>query len=155
MSLKSYEPSNLSAVINLFRETVQRINAHDYSPAQITAWLGPDTPAVRAKWQATLVDHQTYTAWQDNELVGFADMTSTGYLDRLYVSADHQGEGIGRELVTALEQAIPVSQYETAASITARSFFMAQGYQVIKQNTVVRDSVAMANFTMVKTVSHD
>lgn len=150
MRLKTYEAKDLFAVYQLFRETVQKVNSHDYSPAQITAWLGPDTPAVQAKWQATLLDHQTYTAWQDDELVGFADMTSTGYLDRLYVSADHQGEGIGRELVTALEHAIPVSQYETAASITARPFFMAQGYQVIKQNTVVREGIAMTNFSMVK-----
>jgi putative acetyltransferase len=74
--------------MRLFRETVSRVNAKDYTIRQIEAWLGSDTADVRAKWQTSLLAHCTYLAWLDEDLVGFADMTTTGYLDRLFVSAD-------------------------------------------------------------------
>lgn len=137
--------------MRLFRETVSRVNAKDYTVRQIEAWLGSDTADVRAKWQTSLLAHRTYLAWLDGEVVGFADMTTTGYLDRLFVSADHQGEGIATRLLVALEQAIPADLYTTEASITARPFFESQGFRVMKRNVVVRDGIELINFTMRKT----
>ncbi|MCI1553055.1 MAG: GNAT family N-acetyltransferase [Levilactobacillus sp.] len=51
----------------------------------------------------------------------------------------------------ALEQAIPVDLYTTNASITARPFFEARGFRVVRRNLVVRDGIELINFTMKKT----
>ena len=82
-------------------------------------------------------------------IVGFGDMASDGYLDRLYVHADHQGQGIATALCDRLEQAVqgPIT---THASITARPFFEKRGYAVIKEQTVERQGVALTNFVMIK-----
>ncbi|WP_258115546.1 GNAT family N-acetyltransferase [Levilactobacillus yiduensis] len=117
---------------------------------QIEAWLGTDTADVRADWQISLLAHHTYLAWLAGELLGFADMTTTGYLDRLFVSANHQSEGIATKLLVALEQVVPAGLYTTESSITARPFFEAQGYRVVKRNVVVRDGIELINFTMTK-----
>ena len=55
-------------------------------------------------------------------------MDDTGYLDRLYVHKDYQGQGIATAICDALEQhALEqhtlVQTFHTAASITARPFF--------------------------------
>ncbi|WP_225430426.1 GNAT family N-acetyltransferase [Levilactobacillus brevis] len=152
VKMRDYQAEDLDSVIRLFRETVSRVNARDYSSRQIVAWLGSDTDEVRARWQTSLLAHKTLVMVEGEALAGFADMASSGYLDRLYVSADHQGEGIATALVRALEGAVSVRSYLANASITARPFFEAKGYHVLKQNTVVRDGVELINFTMVKDI---
>ncbi|WP_048000753.1 GNAT family N-acetyltransferase [Lactiplantibacillus herbarum] len=147
MNIREYRATDLDRVIQLFEETVSRINVQDYSSEQLVAWIGhPD----RTKWQSSLLAHITYVMVSNEVLVGFADMTANGYLDRLYVGADYQGLGIATALVTALEEAIPVKRYATEASITARPFFESRGYQTIKQNVVIRNGIELTNFTMVK-----
>ncbi|WP_143461936.1 GNAT family N-acetyltransferase [Levilactobacillus enshiensis] len=151
MHLRRYQPTDLGAVLQLYRDTIRRVNGQDYSSEQLTAWIGPDTPAVRQQWQTSLLAHQTYVAVVGKVVVGFADMTATGYLDRLFVSADCQGLGIASRLVDALEQAVVVPTYTTAASLTAQPFFKKQGYQVMKQQVVVRNGIELTNFLMAKT----
>ncbi|WP_125579975.1 GNAT family N-acetyltransferase [Levilactobacillus cerevisiae] len=149
MQIRRYQATDLADVIQLFRATISEVNQQDYSPAQLAAWLGPDTPAVRNWWQKTLLAHQTYVALVADELVGFADMTGDGYLDHLFVSADHQRAGIATALLTTLEQTVP-EPYTTDASLTAQPFFKARGYRRVKRNLVVRDGVGLINETMTK-----
>ena len=80
------------------------------------------------------------------------DMDETGYLDRLYVHHLHQGQGVATALCDALEAHFAVPRYETHASITARPFFSQRGYQVIREQQVLRKGVLLTNFVMVKSV---
>jgi len=154
MKIREYRAEDLDKVIQLFRETVLRVNSQDYAEKQLVAWVGqPNMETMRTKWQTSLLAHQTVVMVSGEELLGFADMTANGYLDRLYVSADYQGRGIATALVTVLEAAVPAQSYSTAASITAKPFFASKGYHVVKQNVVVRDGVELINFTMVKNLS--
>lgn len=77
-------------------------------------------------------------------------MDETGYLDRLYVHADYQGQGIGTAICDELESAVNVSQFVTHASITARPFFEGRGYQVVKEQQVERCGIYLTNFVMIK-----
>lgn len=45
-------------------------------------------------WDASFRAHKTIIAVKNGEIVGFGDMDETGYLDRLYVHKDYQGQGI-------------------------------------------------------------
>ena len=155
MSIRHYQPTDFEDVRQLFKQTIQTVNAKDYTPAQLAAWIGLDDAGTRARWQTTLAAHTTLVASQADQLVGFADMTATGYLDRLYVHAEYQRQGIAWALATALEQAIPVNRYETAASITARPFFEQQGYQVIRVQQVERAGIKLTNYRMQKIINPD
>lgn len=150
MHLRSYEPTDLYAVRQLFRETVERVNWRDYSPEQVAAWIGNDDRVTRDRWQKSLLTHQTLVAVEDATLLGFADMTATGYLDRLYVHYAHQGRGIARSLVRTLEEQVAANRYQTYASITARPFFEREGYRLIRETVVERAGVNLLNFEMQK-----
>lgn len=89
-------------------------------------------------------------AWLDGEVVGFADMDDTGYLDRLYVHPDHQGQGVATALCDALEGMPGVSTFQTHASITARPFFEKRGYRVVREQQVERRGVLLTNYVMEK-----
>lgn len=152
MIIRNYQSTDFGAMRQLFRQTIQTVNAQDYTPAQLTAWIGPDDAAIRKRWQTSFAAHTTLVAVQADQLVGFADMSATGYLDRLYVHADMQHQGIAHALVTDLERAVPVKRYETAASITARPFFERQGYCVIRVQQVERAGIKLTNYLMQKNV---
>jgi len=101
-------------------------------------------------WNASLSAHRTLIAELDGIIVGFADLAEDGYLDRLYVHRAYQRRGIATALCNALEAGCTVPLLTTHASITARPFFEKRGWKTVRQQTVVRQGVALTNFVMQK-----
>lgn len=148
MELKPYTPQDLEAILALFYHTVHTVNARHYTPEQIEAWADGRPDARR--WDASLRSHHSLVAWLDGEIAGFGDMDETGYLDRLYVHADHRGQGVATALCDALEGMSGVSTFQTHASITARPFFEKRGYRVVREQQVERKGVLLTNYVMEK-----
>jgi len=95
--------------------------------------------------------HYTLVAVASNDVIaGFGDITREGYLDRLYVHKDYQGQGIATALCNELENAIESDKFTTHASITAKPFFERRGYQVIREQQVTRNGVQLTNYVMEK-----
>jgi len=150
MLIRPYRATDFAEIRHLFQQTIQTVNAKDYTPAQLAVWIGPDDALTRAHWQTSLAAHTTRVACQSEQVVGFADMTATGYLDRLYVHAQCQHQGVAHALIATLEQAVSADRYTTAASITARPFFEHEGYRVIRAQQVERDGIHLTNYFMEK-----
>lgn len=150
MLIRPYRTEDCPALAQLFYHTVHTVNAQHYSPAQLAVWATGqvDLPA----WDASFSAHTTLVAEQAGAPVGFADMDSSGYLDRLYVHKDHQGRGVASALCDALEAAVPAKTYTTYASITAKPFFLRRGYRVVRENRVVRHDIELLNYLMEKTL---
>ncbi|TWU19909.1 GNAT family N-acetyltransferase [Allorhodopirellula heiligendammensis] len=133
----------------LFHETVRRVNSCDYSPSQVDAWAAASRD--RESWLHRFANNFAYVAEHHGVIVGFADMTRSGYLDRLFVSADHQRQGIATMLMDAIESAAQqhgITLIQTHASITAKPFFRSRGFQVVTAQTVACQGVEMTNFVM-------
>jgi putative acetyltransferase len=147
MHLRKYCPEDCDEIMELFKNTVHHVNARNYTPEQLDAWA-PDK-LNREQWNRSLSEHNTVVAVQNNTIVGFGDIDSTGYLDRLFVHYLHQREGIATAICDLLEQSYKGS-ITTDASITAKQFFENRGYRVIRQQTVVRNGISLKNFVMEK-----
>ena len=148
MELRPYRGEDCPALARLFYDTVHTVNARDYAPEQLDAWA--DGHVDLTAWDASLRAHHTLVAEEAGEILGFADMDSTGYLDRLYVHKDHQGRGVATALCDALEAACPAETFTTHASLTARPFFEGRGYRVLRRQTVVRRGISLDNYVMEK-----
>jgi putative acetyltransferase len=136
-------------LLRLFRNTIRRVNAQDYSPNQIDAWASEEIDPVA--WAARFLGQFTVVAEQPDRLVGFAELEPNGHIDRVYVSADHQRQGIGRKLLRALlaearRQNLPRLFVE--ASITARPFFEAHGFTITASQVVTCRGAAFVNYRM-------
>lgn len=145
--IRAYRPEDCGEIARLFYDTVHTVNAKDYTLAQRNAWAAGQVDL--EGWNASFLSHTTLVAEQDGVIAGFADMTPEGYLDRLYVHKDYQGQGIATALCDRLEKGVPGS-ITTHASITARPFFANRGYVVLREQQVERRGIKLTNFVMEK-----
>lgn len=101
-------------------------------------------------WDKSFRAHRTIIATESGKIVGFGDMDETGYLDRLYVHKDYQGQGIASAICDELERFAAGKTITTHASITAKPFFLHRGYRVVRKQEVIRRGVVLTNFVMEK-----
>lgn len=148
MHIRPYAPKDCSALCQLFYDTVHAAACRDYSPRQLEAWApGVPDPSL---WNPSFLAHRTLVAEEGGALLGFGDMDGTGYLDRLYVHKDRQGQGIATALCDALEQGCTARSFVTHASLTARGFFENRGYRAVRPQCALRRGVELINFVMEK-----
>lgn len=145
MLVRKYRSSDCGRLAKLFYNTVHRVNAKDYTKEQLDAWATGQVD--EEEWDRSLREHYSVVAVDDGTIVGFGDISGTGYLDRLYVHADHQREGVASAICDRLEGAVQ-GKIVTHASITARPFFEKRGYIVTKEQQVERRGVLLTNFIM-------
>lgn len=132
----------------LFYNTVHTVNAEDYTGEQLDAWADGNPDLV--KWDQSFQAHQTLIAEEDDRIVGFADIDRTGYLDRLYVHREYQGQGIATLLCDLLEELTEGNVITVHASITAKPFFERRGYRTVKRQQVERRGILLTNYIMEK-----
>ena len=156
MEIRKFKHSDTSQIVTLFYETVHTINARDYSLEQLEAWAPKHVKEAKiVNWKEALSHNITYVAETNGKIIGFSDMTATGYLDRLYIHKDFQGQGIASAFIQILEieaKSLKLDEMSTDASITAKSFFERHGYQTIQSQSVERRGILLVNFKMVKKI---
>ncbi|MCC3867999.1 GNAT family N-acetyltransferase [Terrisporobacter mayombei] len=148
MLIRRYETSDCKDSAELFYNTVYSINAKDYTEEQLNVWAAGSVDL--EKWNQSLLSHFSVVAVEDDIIVGFGDIDTTGYLDRLYVHKDYQYQGIATAICDKLEYIFGVGKVTTHASITAKPFFEKRGYKVIKKQNVERNGVLLQNYVMEK-----
>ena len=157
MEIRAYRREDIKEIAELFYNTVHTVNAADYTEEQLDAWA--DGNIDTAAWDRSFREHRTLVAVMTSDpgngaeqIVGFADMDGTGYLDRLYVHKDFQRRRIASALCDRLEQAADVEMFTTHASVTAKPFFEKRGYQVVQEQQVERKGILLTNYVMKKGV---
>lgn len=146
--LREYQPSDCAQLAELFYQTVHSVNARDYAQEQLDAWASGEVDL--KAWDASFRAHGTIIAVENGKIIGFGDMDETGYLDRLYVHKDYQGQGIASAICDELERFAVGKTFTTHASITAKPFFQHRGYRVVCKQEVIRRGVALTNLVMEK-----
>lgn len=114
MKLREYEPSDCAALAELFRSTVHRSCSDDYTAEQLDAWA----PGIidLCAWGESLGEHRTVVAEEGYEIIGFGDIDSSGYLDRLFVCEDWQRRGVASAICEELEHVFAGKRVTTRSS---------------------------------------
>lgn len=151
MLIREFQPSDQPAIQQLFYDTVRRVNCRDYGAEQVEVWSA--SARNDAFWQTRLRTRLTFVAEDNQQIVGFAMLARNGYIDCFYCHAEHQGKGIGTQLLKQIEttaQVLGIKQLFSEVSITAKPFFQHWGYVVVREQQVERQGVSFCNFVMEK-----
>ena len=149
ITLRPFRQDDAPALLALHRDTIRRVNSRDYSPEQIAAWASDDIDP--ADWGGRFAGQFVLVAEEDGRPVGFAELRADGHIGRVYVSADHQRRGIGRQLLAAVvaeARTFALARLFTEASITARPFFEAQGFTVLARQLETYDGTEFVIYRM-------
>lgn len=148
-TIRAYTDSDALPSLELYLDTIRRINQRDYSPTQIAAWASSEITV--EDWHSRFDGRYAIIAEEGRTLVGFSDLTADGYLDRLFVSSRHQRRGIARalmlDILTRAKQ-MGIEQIHADVSITAKPFFLASGFDVVREQTVQSRGIKFVNFRM-------
>lgn len=147
--LREYHPDDGPALLDLFRDTIRRVNSRDYAPEQIAAWSSDDIDTMA--WFRRFTGRFVRVAEESGRPVGFIELEPDGHIDRVFIAADHQRRGIGGQLLAAAvaeARRVGIGRLFTEASITARPFFEAQGFTVLARQVVTCRGVELVNYRM-------
>lgn len=152
--IREYRSSDLTALIQLFRDSVRSIARRDYSERQVLAWA-PDfiDPEVFGRRRA---DKPTWIAEINGMIAGFVDLEPDGHIDMLYVHAEDQAKGVARALLAHIENVairLGLDRLYTEASITARTAFEHRGFLVVATQTVLLRGETFTNYRMERQIA--
>jgi len=156
MRIRPFTDADLPALVSLFTETVHRINARDYDPAQLSVWA----PRAHdwAGWRKRFAGLRTWVAELDGPIVGFASYDEKGYVDFLYVHHEFQGRGVATALMEEVEsqlRGLGLSRAYADVSFTAKTFFAGRGYVVLRQQWFEKSGVTLTNFAREKMLARE
>ncbi|WP_019179531.1 GNAT family N-acetyltransferase [Microbacterium yannicii] len=154
--IRNYRTEDAPATLAIFLAAITETAAADYSPEQVRAWARPDRRNL-TEWDLARKARNTYVALIVDEVVGFSDVSATGYIDMMFVSPAQARRGVARTLLMELERRARdtgVTRLTADVSVTARPFFERFGFHVVAEQRPVTDGVRMTNFRMAKALPH-
>jgi putative acetyltransferase len=143
--------NDLENILQLFRETIEVVNAKDYSPEQVKVWA--NGAEKKEKWSEKISQQYFVLAEIGSILVGFGSITIDGYLDFMYVNKNYQNIGVATEIYNELEKFAQTNQLDkitSDVSVTAKPFFGKKGFEVIREQQVDINGIKLTNYKMQK-----
>ena len=92
----------------------------------------------------------------DGTLAGFGELEENGHIDCFYCHHAYQRRGVGSAIYSRIEakaRALGLTRLLVEASITARPFFEAKGFAVVKRQTVICRGIELTNYVMEKALA--
>ena len=137
IQVRPRRPEDTPDISTIYYNTIHAINAEHYNDKQIAAWAPDvyDSCFWLDRWQNCLV----LVAVEGDTVVGFAELRPTGEVDCLYVHHDYQRQGIASQLMARVVEeakAQKIDRLFADVSITARPFFLAMEFSVVREQIV-------------------
>lgn len=153
IKIRNYQPDDARDLVDIYYNTIHKINIQDYTKKQVDAWAPESSLKVDGrmkKWEKL----KPLVAIIGDTIVGFTEFDEkTGYIDCFYVHHDYIGKGVGTALMSRINdiaQNHKVRRIFAAVSITAKPFFEANGFKVIKEQIIDLQGIKLINSMMEK-----
>lgn len=152
MDIREAKRTDAQQIVRIFHETIHTVNTRDYTTEEVNAW-SPEVPDADEWAEKRFLNRITFVADDHGTVAGFGELETDGHIDCLYCRHDYQRRGVGAAILRRIEdnaRTRSVTRLFAEASITARPFFEAQGFVIMRQQSVVRRGVELSNFVMEK-----
>ncbi len=153
MIIRRYEPGEESAIWDVHFRATHESNGRDYHPDLLRRWAPPDQDM--GEWVERLRVTRPLVAVTGGAVVGMAELEATGEIGYFYVLPDHQGQRIGSMLLDAIEAeagTAGIRELTADVSVTAKDFFVRNGFRIMESRENVIIGHPAPNFAMTKTL---
>jgi putative acetyltransferase len=153
MYIRNYKVADTEGILQLFYDTVHRINIQDYNQEQVNAWATVDQD--QQWWIDKFSNSFTFVAVEQKLIIGFSNLEINGRIDCFYCHHAWQRRGVGKRMLEKIEltaKELNIHRLFTEASITAKPFFISQKFIVVRQQEVERRGQNFTNFLMEKLI---
>ena len=133
MAIRPARDGNYAAIARLRRQTIRHVNARDYPHDVIRRWSAKESTATL---RMSAEGYRRWVAIERGRMVGFCEHDLDGVLSRLYVHKDHLRKGIGSALLAVAQASLKTlgfAEVTLEATITARDFYLANGYTLMRR----------------------
>lgn len=151
MRVRRFQIGDELSLLSVNRSAVRLIARQDYTREQIEAWAPDDVD--REGWCQYMKGLAPFVVEDEEEIVGYADLQTSGYIDHFYVSGHHPRRGIGVLLMRRIHQeAASLALHELTSNVsrTAEPFFSSFGFNVVERREPMLRGVAIPNALMRK-----
>ena len=152
IEIRNFHLSDARSLMDIFYNTIHKINIKDYSLEQVNAWASKSDMDLE-KWKNRFINSRPIIALIEGQIVGFAEFKNDGYIDCFFVHHEWIGKGVGKALMKEIfirAKKNNIKRIFVDVSITAKPFFKKFGFSSIKKQIITRKGVELTNFPMEK-----
>jgi putative acetyltransferase len=138
----------------IFFSAVHALAPGQYSRAQIDAWAPVSFD--KDRWIERVRDLRPFVVERGGEILAYADLQPSGYIDHFYVGGGHARQGVGTVLMDHIHRMAGFSRMgslTSEVSLTAQPFFERFGFAVVERRQRGVGSVAIPYVFMRKALS--
>src|SRR3989344_2508412 len=98
IEIRDFHLSDAEALMNIFYNTIHKVNIKDYSLEQVNAWASKSDMKLEV-WENRFIKNNPIVALIDEKIVGFAEFKNNGHIDCFYVYDELIGKCVGSALM--------------------------------------------------------
>ncbi|MGS0743780.1 GNAT family N-acetyltransferase [Glaciimonas sp. GG7] len=151
MLIRAFQFGDEPALRTVYHSAIHQIACRDYTPEQIAAW-SPENFDPEA-WARRIRGINPFVVEIGAEIVGYADVQTSGYIDHFFVSGAHPRRGIGSLLMARIHEEaarMQIPALTSDVSLTAQPFFAHFGFHIVEQRAPIVRGVTLHNALMCK-----
>lgn len=145
--IKRADFRDLDPCIKLFKQSVSKLCKNDYTKEQIYAWINIEQKA----WEEKFAKDFVYIYEKQGKIVSFISLKEDEkMLDLLFTHPKFTRLGLAKDLLDFALKKYPYKELYVFASLSAKPFFLKNGFDVIRENKVSKEGQILKNFLMRK-----
>ncbi len=149
IQIRAFKEGDEDELRSLFFNSIHNACKKDYSPQQLAAWAPEQYD--ESQWHERIRKINPFIAHNGQQIVGYADVQSDGYIDHFFCHYQFQGKGVAKALMSTLmniAQKKQLPRLHAQVSKTAKPFFEYIGFQVINPQQVEVRGEMLTNYVM-------
>ncbi len=132
IALREFRPGDEPALRRVFQSAIHEVAIRDYTQAQVDAWAPREFDP--ASWAKRMQGIAPFVVERDGEIVAYADVQPSGYIDHFFVSARAGQQGIGGMLMRRIHERadeLGIAVLTSEVSRTAQPFYRHFGFEIV------------------------
>lgn len=136
LELREFRFGDEPGLRRVFESAIHEVAIRDYSQAEVDAWAPRAFDS--SLWARRVQGIAPFVVERDGEIVAYADVQPTGYIDHFFVAAAANGLGIGRRLMERIHdraRELGIAELTSEVSRTAQPFYSHFGFEIVDRHT--------------------